>query len=515
LGDELRIKQIVNNLLSNAFKYTVQGTVSLSIVCTREGGNVWLSAAVKDSGIGLHPEDMGKLFSDYVRVDKEVNRFTEGTGLGLPLTKKMAEMMDGTIGVESEYGQGSIFTVVLRQGFVNDTVFGPEMVKNLKNYQSSIGSKYDRNSRVSRIKMPYAHVLVVDDNHTNLDVTQGMMRPYGMAIDCLTDGQQAVDAVREGKVKYDAIFMDHMMPGMDGIEATRIIRSMDSEYAQTVPIIALTANAVVGNEEMFLSNGFQAFLPKPMEVARLDEILRRWVRDKEQEKLLDGQSTGSMPEEGDRRRGDRRYVRDRRGAVTRRSGLDRRLLMKIAGLDVTRGVERLGGDWNDYREVLQSYLTYTPALLEKIKTVSKETLADYAITVHGIKGSSLGICAEELGQLAAFLEGAAKEGNFDVVSSHNSDFLKFAFKLLASIENLLAEMGTENNKPLKDKPDAETLAELLTACENYDMDGVDAAMAKINEYEYESEEGLVAWLRENVERMNFAQIKERLTKPQS
>jgi CheY-like chemotaxis protein len=505
LGDELRIKQIVNNLLSNAFKYTVQGPVSLSIVCTREGNNVWLSAAVKDSGIGLHPEDIGNLFSDYVRVDKDVNRFTEGTGLGLPITKKMAEMMDGTIGVESEYGQGSIFTVVLRQGFVNDAVMGPEMVKNLKNYQSSIGSKYDKNSRVARIKMPYAHVLVVDDNHTNLDVTQGMMRPYGMTIDCLTDGQQAVDAVREGKVKYNAIFMDHMMPGMDGIEATRIIRSMDSEYAKTVPIIALTANAVVGNEEMFLSNGFQAFLPKPMEVARLDEILRRWVRDKEQEEILASQSTGHMPEEGDRREGH-----DRRGTVARRSGLDRRMLMKIAGLDVNKGVERLGGDWNIYREVLLSYVRHTPPLLEKAKTVSKDTLADYAIIVHGIKGSSLGICAEEVGQLAAFLEDAAKSGNFDLVSNRNPDFIKFAFKLLSDIENLLAEMDVDHNKPLKDKPDEETLSELLVACENYDMDGVDAAMEKINDFDYESDDGLVAWLRENMERMNFTLIKEKL-----
>jgi CheY-like chemotaxis protein/HPt (histidine-containing phosphotransfer) domain-containing protein len=349
----------------------------------------------------------------------------------------------------------------------------------------------------------------------------------------LTDGQQAVDAVREGKVKYDAIFMDHMMPGMDGIEATRIIRSMDSEYAQTVPIIALTANAVVGNEEMFLSNGFQAFLPKPMEVARLDEILRRWVRDKEQEKLLGEQSPGSMPTEGNRRHGERRDGHDRRfnsppvegghfaqqngGVVTR--GRPPRPIghpstggeLFVAGLDIGKGLERLSGDWDSYREVLQSYLTYTPPLLESAKSVSRETLADYAITVHGIKGSSFGICADTVGQLAAELEAAAKTGDFALVSERNPAFLEATHKLLADIKDLLADTDTGNSKPRKDKPDAQALSELLTACENYDMDGVDAAMAKINLFEYVSDEGLVAWLRENVEQMNFAQIKERLS----
>jgi CheY-like chemotaxis protein len=410
----------------------------------------------------------------------------------------MVEMMDGTIDVQSEFGKGSLFTVKLKQGFVTDAVIGPEMVKNLKNFHSTIDSKYARNSKIVRIKMPYAHVLVVDDNHTNLDVTQGMMRPYGMRVDCVTSGQGAIDAIREEKIKYTAIFMDHMMPEMDGIEATRRIRNLDSEYAKTIPIIALTANAVVGNEEMFLNNGFQAFLPKPIEIARLDEILRHWVRDKEKDKLIAEMS------------------HDEFKAYDRRAGLGRRISDRwnlfgntVLGLNLHKGIERFD-DWKTFKDVLHSFVIHTRPLLDTVRDVSAEKLANYAITVHGIKGSSRGICAEGVAALASILEEAAKAGDFDLVCHHNSDFLEELTALLSGIEKLLTDMEADDQKPVKDKPDGELLTQLLTACENYDMDGVDAAMAKITSYEYESDDGLVAWLQESVEKMNFAEIKERL-----
>ena len=498
-GDELRVKQIINNLLSNAFKYTMEGTVVLSVVCTREGDDMWLDISTQDTGIGIRSEDIPHLFSDYTRVDKNVTRFVEGTGLGLSLTEKMVEIMGGTINVESEYGKGSTFTVKLRQQFVSDDVIGPEMVNNLKNFQKTVIGKYDRNSGVVRTKMPYAHVLLVDDNLTNLDVAQGMMRPYALKIDCLTSGQQAVDAVREEKSRYNAIFMDHMMPDMDGIEAARLIRTIDTEYARTVPIIALTANAVVGNEQMFLSNGFQAFLSKPIEVPRLDEVLQRWVRDEEQDKWLADQLAGQA-------------VTNRRGGQRdRRSWVDRRLIGEgISGVDMNKGIERFG-DRETFNEVLRSFVVHTRPLLATVKEVHENTLTDYAIIVHGIKGACRGICAESVGTLASILEEASKKGDFELVNKHNSDFIKALFKLLTDIENTLAETDTKVQKPKKDKPDAAILAELLSACNNYDMDGVDAAMEKIAGYAYTSDDGLTDWLRENVEQMNFTEIKDRLT----
>ncbi|MDR2727030.1 MAG: response regulator, partial [Deltaproteobacteria bacterium] len=238
-GDELRIKQIFNNLLSNAFKYTREGTVELGIRCSREGDAVWMTACVRDTGIGIRPGDVDRLFFDFIQMDMESNRKIEGTGLGLSIAKRIAEMMDGSITVESEYGRGSVFTVKLRQQFVADAVIGPEVVKSLKNFHYS-DQKRHKNSRLARIRLPYARVLVVDDVPTNLDVAKGMLKPYGMQVDCVTSGQQAVDAVRAATIRYNAVFMDHMMPEMDGVEATRIIREeIGTEYARDIPIIAL------------------------------------------------------------------------------------------------------------------------------------------------------------------------------------------------------------------------------------------------------------------------------------
>jgi CheY-like chemotaxis protein/two-component sensor histidine kinase len=276
-GDDLRVKQILNNLLTNAFKYTREGTVKLSISCEyensphpkkEENGTIWLVARVSDTGKGIRKEDIDRLFIDYIQVDTLSNRKIEGTGLGLSITKRIVEMMDGAIFVESEYGKGSVFTVRFRQNFISGETIGAEVVKNLKNFQYS-NSKRKKNSQMIRIRLPYARVLVVDDVVTNLDVVKGMMKPYGMQIDCVGSGYEAVEAIRIGKVKYNAVFMDHMMPGMNGMEATKIIREeIGTEYAKNLPIIALTANAIVGNREMFLSNGFHDFLSKPIEIAR-------------------------------------------------------------------------------------------------------------------------------------------------------------------------------------------------------------------------------------------------------
>jgi len=507
-GDDLRVKQMLNNLLSNAFKYTNEGTVELKVSCVREGEAVWLIARVSDTGIGIRSKDVDHLFTDYVQIDTLSHRKIEGTGLGLPITKRIAELMEGTVTVESEYAKGSIFTVRIKQKFVTDAVIGAEVVNSLKNFRYS-DQKRRENSRLIRNRLPYARVLVVDDVLTNLDVVMGMMKPYGMQIDCVTSGQQAIEAIQEEKVKYNAIFMDHMMPGMDGIEAVRIIREeIGTEYAKTVPIIALTANAVVGNEEMFLSKGFQAFISKPIEIDRLDAVIRKWVEDKELEETpaerhiwVNGQL---LP--------DIRCGEERRIFSDRRSGADRRILYKsIPGIDTTRGLERFGGDEDSYLQVLRSYAVNTRPLLELSRKVSKDNLADYAVTVHGIKGSSWGICANTVGDKAEALEKAARERNYDFVTANNASFIESVEELIGALEDMLQQTASDHPKPQRDKPDREVLSRLLVACEAYDMDGVDAAMEEIEDCEYESDDGLVAWLRENVDHMNLGQIKERLS----
>ena len=287
-GDDLRIKQLLNNLLSNAFKYTMEGTVELGVRCERDKGDadtVWLTAWIKDTGIGIKPENIRTLFDEFTQADSRVSRYVVGTGLGLAITKRLSEMMGGSITVESEYGKGSLFTISLKQGFVTDAHIGRDVVENLKSFKYSEHKRRNK-AGSERPKLPYASVLVVDDNLTNLDVARGLMKPYNLKrIDCVISGQEAINAIRDERTRYDAIFMDHMMPEMDGIEATHHIREIGTDYAQEIPIIACTANAIVGNEQMFLNNGFQAFISKPLEINRLDDIMKRWVRNKELEKL--------------------------------------------------------------------------------------------------------------------------------------------------------------------------------------------------------------------------------------
>jgi signal transduction histidine kinase/CheY-like chemotaxis protein len=495
-GDELRIKQIFNNLLSNAFKYTKKGNVDWTISCkpplaaVRDGDSVWLTSSVKDTGIGIRREDLDRLFSDYHQVDTKSNREIEGTGLGLSITKKMAEMMDGSITVESEYGKGSTFTVRLRQQFVNDVTIGDDVARNLAAFHYMDGKRVG-NKKLVRVQMPYAKVLVVDDVVTNLDVAKGLMKPYGMTVDCASSGPQTIELIRSEETRYDAIFMDHMMPGMDGIEATRIIREeIGTEYARNIPIIALTANAIVGNEEMFLAHGFQAFLSKPIDIMAMDVVIRQWVRNKELEK-----EQGTYPPEEHKFQAGKTEVSDRRN---------------IPWVDTEKGVEHFGGDWTTYWDVLKSFGQNTPPLLDKIRAFSVEDLKDYAIVVHGLKGSSRSIGAEALGAKAEALEHAAKAGNVDFIRENHGIFIQAADQLINGLNAEISRAAAENPKPRKTEPAEETLEDLLEACQVFDIDGVDRAMQELESCEYETGADLVAWLREKADVMGFKEIAGRL-----
>jgi CheY-like chemotaxis protein len=197
--------------------------------------------------------------------------------LGLSITKKLVELMEGKISVESEYGKGTTFSVRICKGFVADKTIGKKTEENLRSFRYA-DKKMVAQKKLMRTNLRNVSVLVVDDFQTNLDVAAGMLRKYKMQVDCVDNGQDAVDRISVGMPVYDAIFMDHMMPGLDGIEATKLIRALGTKYAENIPIIALTANAVAGNEKMFLDNGFNAFLPKPFNVMSLDSVIQKWVK---------------------------------------------------------------------------------------------------------------------------------------------------------------------------------------------------------------------------------------------
>ncbi|GHV34605.1 hypothetical protein FACS18949_10970 [Clostridia bacterium] len=277
-GDELRIKQILNNLLSNAFKYTVSGKITLSVELRltydeNAPDNIVIIFKVADTGQGMKPEQLKMLFDEYSRFNTKVNRTVEGTGLGMSITKKLVDLMHGSIEVSSVFGEGSTFTVSITQSIVNNDRIGRELAEKLRNFEFG-SEKLSSELKFTREDMSYGRVLIVDDVETNLYVAEGLLSPYGLKIETVTSGFAAIDKVKNGEI-YDIILMDHMMPEMDGIETTKKMR----ELGYTKPIIALTANAITGSDKMFKANGFDEFISKPIDVRLLNSLLKTFVRD--------------------------------------------------------------------------------------------------------------------------------------------------------------------------------------------------------------------------------------------
>jgi signal transduction histidine kinase/CheY-like chemotaxis protein len=294
IGDELRIRQILNNLLSNAIKYTQKGTITLSVLCETIPNDVKVIVRfiVKDTGIGIQAEDMVKLFTSYTQLNTGTNQNIEGTGLGLTITKKLVEMMGGSISAESKYGEGSVFTVKIIQSIdavgLTDCI-GEETAEALRNFRYATEKKEEI---FARLWLPDCKVLVVDDILDNLHVVRGLLAPYGLKTDTALSGQEAIELVK--KQKYDLIFMDHMMPETDGIETTETIRKIDG-YANT-PIIALTANVLRGMREWYLSQGFDDYLSKPISPEALDEVIRNFFSEQitiDNKQTLDNETSSS------------------------------------------------------------------------------------------------------------------------------------------------------------------------------------------------------------------------------
>jgi PAS domain S-box-containing protein len=496
-GDELRIKQILNNLLSNAFKYTDEGEVTLTISWKKREEDAWITFAIQDSGQGIREKDIPKLFSEYSQLDARANRNIEGTGLGLSITKNLVLLMNGKIGVESEHGKGSVFTVQIPQRIIDGTPIGEKVARNLESFRFK--EVYNsQNLSLVRSYMPYGKVLVVDDVETNLDVAKGLLLPYGLSIDTASSGLEAIEKIKKAgesdeASRYDAIFMDHMMPGMDGMEAVRIIRNeLSGNYGKTVPIIALTANALTGNERMFLANGFTAFISKPIDVMHLDSALNTWIRNKQSEDTI----KKAEAELSNLKKDD-----------THAGTLDN---VSVAGVDIEQGKERYNGE-TAYLDILRSWCRHTPVLLEKMKNPTKGNLPEYTVTVHGLKGSSYGIIANEIGKKAQELESFAKAGELAKIKAANGNFIKMTEALLADLQELLQKAdAAKGDKKKLSSPDPVLLANLLDAAKRYKSTIMEEILEYLESYEYESGGDLIPWLREQTDNLEYDAICGRL-----
>jgi signal transduction histidine kinase/CheY-like chemotaxis protein/HPt (histidine-containing phosphotransfer) domain-containing protein len=385
IGDEVRVRQILLNLLSNAVKYTERGEVTFIAAYKRLGDEAELSFTVKDSGIGIKPEHMTELFGDFVRLEQEGTKYIEGTGLGLSISRSLCQAMGGDISAQSEYGKGSSFTATIRQG-VTDWTPGRFSDKGICGNETV--------APLVRFSAPGFRILIVDDNETNLAVARGLLSPFRSEISTCVSGQEAVFLA--SKRDFDMFFIDHMMPGMDGIETAKAIRGLNGKYV-AVPLIALTANAMAGMKEMFLANGFDDYLSKPIETAKLNDLIEKWIPDEFRVPISD----------------------DLR--IFARSP-SKRDPFAIEGIDANLGLERVGGSPETYLDILKIYCDDLESSLTFLKNVSEEDMENFTICVHALKSASANVGAVALSEEAARLEDAGKRRDVRFVLDNTNDF---------------------------------------------------------------------------------------------
>ncbi len=402
-GDDVRIRQVVNNFLSNAVKYTKRGHVILKISYSRiDEENINLRIDVKDSGIGIQKKDMENLFQNFTRLEEHKNRNIEGTGLGLSLTKRLVDMMHGEVLVESRYGEGSTFTAIIPQKVICEDGIG-DMKQIFENYELSVGAM------MPVPQFAGVHILVVDDMEMNRIVAKEMLLQTGAIVDVAGSGEEGLTLMKEQH--YDLIFMDQMMPDMDGIATFEEMKRMNHQN-KTTPVIAMTANAVKGAKEMYLQHGFADYISKPIFEEKMWKILKRFLADKQTEAVEKKNSDG--------------------GAEENKKSLQER----FPYLDTEQGMSVCMEDEDFYLKILKVYLKD-----EMVDTLQQDyeagDWAQYQIHVHGLKNVSANIGAMELSGQFKGLEYAIK--NHDIpdtvyIRSHHDKVMEAYQELLRRLE---------------------------------------------------------------------------------
>jgi signal transduction histidine kinase/DNA-binding NarL/FixJ family response regulator len=499
-GDSLRIKQVANNLLSNAFKYTKEGRVDFTVDFqpTKNKDVITVVFSVSDTGVGIKEEDKKRVFSEYTQLYTKYNRSIEGTGLGLSITKKILSLMGGMISFESEWNKGSTFTASFPQRVVNSAPLGEAAARQLQSMNFA-ENDVRTNKHIKRVRMPYGKILVVDDVAVNLDVVRGLLVPYELQVETALSGTEAVERVRKGEPRFDIVFMDHMMPDVDGEEATRIIRNeIGTDYAQTVPIVALTANVMKETRDHLLQHGFTAFLSKPIDIFALDKILNEFVRRKALEQTDETADEKDGEEGGD--------------AAVKPEDTISLALEYIEGLDIVAGLAQYGSV-AIYLDVLFSYMKHMPESGRELADLADDRarLPDYAVKVHGIKGASYGICAKPFGDAAFELEKLAKAGNYEEVVAKTPQLLSHLDRLVKDIAALIKRTRpAEPVKPAKPEPDRALLLKLLDASRRYKSSLLEEVIAELDQYQYTEDGGLAAWLKDQTENLEYEAVTKKL-----
>ncbi len=405
-GDETRIRQIIVNILTNGIKYTPKGSVTLKLGWTPLPGNkLRLSIAVKDTGMGIAKENIEKLFDEFKRIDEKRNRNIEGTGLGLAIVKRMVDMMEGKISVESEVGVGSTFTVELEQEIVSSEAMGT--------INTSGPSKNAGNlTKKKRLRAPNARVLIVDDIEMNIKVTKGLLKETQIKVDTALSGSECLGLA--AKNKYDIIFLDHMMPEMDGVETLKKLREMKNSPNADTPVVALTANAIQGAREYYLEIGFENYLYKPVDEGYLYAILQECMPSE----LIEYEKSDEQNEDED---------------MAQKSFIER-----VSFLDTEKGLGYCSGMEDFYEEIVGDFVNDN--MLEVIsESFEKRDWNSYHVRTHALKGIALTIGATEFSAFAKRMELASKEGRYDEVEKNQEEFMKQYAELIEKLRKALGE----------------------------------------------------------------------------
>ncbi len=438
-GDEVRVRQILTNLLNNAVKYTEKGSVTLKLRGKKQDENTLiLTIAVWDTGIGIKTEDKEQLFNKFERLEMDRNSTVEGTGLGLAITHNLIDLMGGNIEVESEYGKGSIFTVNIPQKIVSEGTLG-DLQTRLKD--NAPGNRPYKES----FRAPDATILVVDDTRINLTVAVNLLKNTKMKIDTAMSGEEAVNMA--SKTRYDVIFMDQRMPGMNGTEAFHKIRETENGASKDVPVICLTADAVIGAKERYLSEGFSDYLTKPIDNFALENILKKYLPDDKIELISEEIAEISEDENPE----------EEAFAVLRSVGIEPRAGLKYCQDDVFF-----------YKALLAEYAY---GELEKAHNLQKsyeaENWHDYSIYVHSLKSSSKMIGASALSVRAAKLEAAANISDTGTIHTEHDTMMEEYEVVTAVIRSLIPKSATDpENDDIKEFSPSDDIMEFLPGGDN-------------------------------------------------
>ena len=452
-GDDIRIRQIGSNLLTNAVKYTREGSVTLRIGYEKlpdEPDHILLKISVSDTGIGIKEEDMQRLFSQFERIEESRNRNIEGTGLGLNIVGSLLELMDSKLEVQSVYGEGSTFSCAIKQKVTDWEPLG--------DYQAAYKAAIQNGKEKERLIAPNARILVVDDNPMNLMVFKSLIKRTKVRTDAADSGDGAISLTKEKR--FDLLFLDHMMPEKDGIETLREIREDKENPNRETPAVCVTANAIAGARESYLEAGFDDYLAKPIDTDRLEELLFTMLPEELVQKYVPGEEKGHeerLPE-----------------AFS---------LFEKSPIDPEVGLKN-SGTVDAYRSLLKVFYESIPDKTEELERYyAEEDLGNYTLKVHSLKSSARIIGALDFGEEAQRLEDAGKAEDLDYIREYHPRFMEE----FACFERLLAPMFAEQ-KDDSGKPEADdslmqsVFEQLHAAAEEWDCDKLETIFTKMGEY---------------------------------